>query len=160
MPRLNKKDHRDKLQREKDLLRTAELYLQGKRQSEIAEEIGVTQQQISLDLKELRKRWLDKSIEKIDEKKAEELAKIDQLERKYWDAWQMSCDYVIKETTSNNRRVKVLIPHDQNNPLGDTKYLAGVQWCINKRCQILGVDAPQKIAGPDGKDVVFKVKFE
>lgn len=27
---------------------------------------------------------------------------------------------------------------------GDTKFLAGVQWCIERRCKLLGLDAPSK----------------
>lgn len=27
---------------------------------------------------------------------------------------------------------------------GDTKFLAGVQWCIDRRCKLLGLDAPSK----------------
>ena len=32
---------------------------------------------------------------------------------------------------------------------GNPSFLAGVQWCINKRCEILGLDAPKKIAPTD-----------
>jgi len=151
--------NRHEFQRENDLLMTSELYLQGKTQIEISNIIGVAQATISNDLKELRKRWLDKSVQKIDQRKAEELAKVDQLERKYWEAWQKSCDYVVKETLVNDKPVKVLIPRNQTTPLGDTKYLNGIQWCVNKRCQILGVDAPQKISVPDGS-IEINVEFK
>ena len=84
---------RPEFKREQDLLKEAELYLQGKTQVEISEIMEVSQPTISKDLKELQKRWLDKSVQKIDERKAEELAKIDQLERSHWEAWEKSCGY-------------------------------------------------------------------
>jgi predicted transcriptional regulator len=142
-----KQVQRSKLERERDLLKTAELYLQGKTQCEIAGVLGVSQPTISKDLKELQKRWLEKSVKAIDERKAEELAKIDQLERTHWEAWVKSCEYRTMVTDVKGKKIKILVPQDQSNPMGDTKYLAGVQWCIDRRCKILGVDAPQKIDG-------------
>jgi hypothetical protein len=147
-----KKYHRDNIQREKDLLRTAELNLHGKLQSEIAEEIGVTQQQISKDLKELRKRWLNKSVEKIDQKKAEELAKIDQLERTYWDAWRKSTEYKTGKAKVGGRDVTVLVPADKSKPYGAKGFLDSIQWCITRRRAILGIDAPKQI----GTDLNFR----
>ena len=32
---------------------------------------------------------------------------------------------------------------------GDPRYLAGVQWCVEQRCKILGLNAPQKVAPTD-----------
>jgi hypothetical protein len=81
---------RTKEQREADLEQIAELYLQRYKQSEIAELLGVTQQQISYDLKKLQKRWSESALRSFDEAKALELAKIDELERIYQDAWRRS----------------------------------------------------------------------
>lgn len=138
-------ENRSVFKRENDLLKESELYLQGKTQIQIAEIIGVSQVTISNDLKKLQKRWKEKAIQLIDERKAEELAKVDQLERTYWEAWIKSCDYRVMETDVRGRKVRVLVPNNQRTPLGDTKYLAGIQWCIDRRCKMLGVDAPQKI---------------
>jgi hypothetical protein len=45
----------------------------------------------------------------------------------------------------------------QDGQIGDPRFLAGVQWCINKRCEILGLDAPAKFAPTD---VDGKTTFE
>jgi hypothetical protein len=39
---------------------------------------------------------------------------------------------------------------------GNPEFLKGVQWCINKRCEILGFDAPKKnvLSGEDGQPFV------
>jgi len=153
-------ENRPKFQRESDLLKVSEMYLHGKTQPEIAEIIGVSQPTISKDLKELRKRWLEKSVQKIDARKAEELAKVDQLERVYWGGWKKSNEYQSIKKKVNGKDVTVLIPVDSSHPFGAKGFLDSIQWCINKRCQILGVDAPQKIAGPEGGDIKFVVKFK
>jgi predicted transcriptional regulator len=84
------KHTRTKIEREADLDRIAELYLQRYKQAEIAEILGVTQQQISYDLKKIQKRWSESALRSFDQAKAEELAKIDELERVYFDAWRRS----------------------------------------------------------------------
>ena len=42
---------------------------------------------------------------------------------------------------------------EKETMLGNPAYLAGVMSCIERRCKILGLDAPTKIAptAPDGK---------
>ena len=135
---------RTKFEREKDLLAISSLYLQGITQAEIGQGIGVSQQQISYDLKVLRKRWLQSSIVNIDEAKARELARVDHLEREYWEAWEKSKN-PHKTTASkkvNGEQVEKTIQGETGT--GDPRYLSGVQWCINKRCEVLGLDAPSR----------------
>lgn len=73
------------------LQEVARLYLQEKRsQGEIAEMLGVTQQQVSYDLKALQRQWRESTTRAISEAQAEEIARIDALERTYWDAWVQS----------------------------------------------------------------------
>lgn len=108
----------------------AALYLKGKYQSEIAAECGVTQQQISSDLKQIRKAWLEAGIRDFDAIKSEQLAKLDVLEITYWQAWEASDSRV----------------NSKGDRLGaDPRYLAGVESVIDKRCRIFGFYAPTKI---------------
>jgi len=136
---------RNKDQREQDLAVVAEMYLRGKLQQEIAEYLGsvreytLSQQQISSDLRTIRKRWLDSALRDFDELKAQELAKVDHLELTYWDSWDRS-------KVSSPKDVHKVI---QDFTIGDPRFLTGVQWCINKRCEILGIDAPAKFAPTD-----------
>ena len=81
---------RTPFQREKDLEKTSELYLKGHSQYEIARVIGVSRTQITYDIADLQKRWLERSMMNIDERKAEELAKVDRLEAEYWKGWEDS----------------------------------------------------------------------
>jgi hypothetical protein len=136
---------RTKVQRENDLVKISQLYLAGSTQAEIAAQLGVTQPQISYDLKELRKGWLESSLVNLDEAKAQELAKIDRLEREYWSVWERS--QKDKKTETTGEAGTTVRTEEQS---GDPRFLEGVRWCIHKRCEIFGIDAPRKI-GIDGK---------
>lgn len=114
---------RSNFQREQDLLRTAGWYLQGWTQRKIADALGVTQQQVSYDLQQIRAEWKERTALALDEHKTCELAKIDNMESGYWQQWQNSID------TSEHKS-------------GYVGYLDGVQWCIEQRCKILGLYAP------------------
>ncbi len=90
---------REKIERERDLLDVAELYLKSWTQQAIADYISdtyypdldpLTQQQIGYDIKILIKRWQKSQILNIDQAQARELARIDKLEREYWTAWERS----------------------------------------------------------------------
>ncbi|MFA5378937.1 MAG: hypothetical protein WC455_24500 [Dehalococcoidia bacterium] len=158
---------RTKAQREKDLERIAELYLHGWRQSDIAVDLDVTQQTISNDLQELYRRWQNRATTSIDAAKARELARIDELERTYWAEWVASKEERQSTTTKRIQRPaedkkdqlaqKPMTLRDEatihkEGRLGDPRYLAGVQWCIERRCTILGINAPIKgeLTGADG----------
>lgn len=138
-------------QRENDLERISALYLKGKRQADIAEELGVTQQQVSYDLKTIHKRWRESTTINLDEAKHRELDRIDLLEQTYWEAWERSLDERTKTRTERNTtsgrenqisRDKASI--EKETLLGNPAYLAGVERCIELRCKIIGVYAATK----------------
>jgi predicted transcriptional regulator len=81
---------RTQIERDSDLVKIGSLYFQGKTQADIAKELKITQQQISYDLKTLQTRWIEAGKEIIDAAKGRELAKIDNLEREYWQAYRQS----------------------------------------------------------------------
>ncbi len=112
-------------QREHDMIKTAQLYLQGLDQRRIAQEIGVSQPQIHKDLKKIKKEWLASALRDFDAARAQELAKIDHLEAKAWEAYE------------NGERA------------GDPQLLKQVAWCIDRRCKLLALDAPPRKEEPD-----------
>jgi hypothetical protein len=124
------------------------LYLQGWLQADIAEEVGISAATVCRDLKALQQQWVKSALVDFDEAKARELAKVDRLEREYWEAWLASKEEKMSTatetaTTKDGKRDKAQIRREERN--GDPRYLQGVQWCIEKRCKILGVDAAQKL---------------
>lgn len=140
---------RSKEQREYDLQEISGLYLQGWIQVAIANHLAktrpytITRQTISRDIKTIQDRWLASSIRDFDEARAQELAKIDNLERTYWLEYEASKDPVIKRKTAT----KV-----DGQTTGDPRYLQGIQWCIDRRVKLLGLDGPTRseITGKDG----------
>jgi hypothetical protein len=112
-------------------------------QSEIAKSFGVTQGQISQDLAIIRAQWLASAIRDFDALKAEELRKIDLVEREYWLAWERSQqdkEIEFEERGSKGTRSGTRSEGQAGNPA----FLEGVLKCIAKRCEILGLDAPKR----------------
>ena len=124
--------------------KVAELYLQGKWQSEIAGIVGVTQSQVSQDLTVLRRLWLQSSLINIDKIKSRELAKIDRLESEAWDAWESSVGKKIRTTESSGDKGNETKTETKIDA-GDPRFLQSIQWCIAKRCEIFGLNAPFKL---------------
>jgi transcriptional regulator with XRE-family HTH domain len=138
---------RSKIQRTKDLEEIARRYLRGETQVQIAEAIGVTQRQISYDLKKIREAWIASSVRDFDEIVAGQLARIDELERTYWQAW-IDSGGIRKRTTVKGRgsggreqpdNLEQIVT-TEDSP-GDPRFLAGVQWCIAERSKLLGAYA-------------------
>lgn len=136
---------RTRFERERDLEKAARSYCLGKTQREIAEELGVSRVQITHDLAEVRKRWQVSSVAVIDERKAEQLAKIDNLERVYWESFERSCEDkevdLAEKTSVVGDPDRTKASKRREGQSGNPAFLAGVQWCIEQRCKILGLEA-------------------
>jgi len=131
----------------RDRRRIADLYLAGWTQAAIGEEIGLSQQTVSLDLKALQREWLASSLIDFDTAKSKELAKVDRLEREYWTAWEASKldkETQVTEKVSSNEDLRNKAQIRREGQVGNPSFLSGVQWCIERRCKILGIDAPTK----------------
>jgi hypothetical protein len=128
--------------------KVAAAYLRGSTQAEIAVEQAVDQATISRDLKSLRAEWMKSALIDINDAKARELAKVDALEVEYWQAWRRSQEDAESEITKMqgddpNKPGKLEKQRKREGQSGNPAFLKGVEWCINKRCEILGVDAPK-----------------
>lgn len=149
---------RSKAEREHDLVVTAKLYLQGKNHWEIQDAINesheyhLSRNQITYDIKDLHNRWRESALVSFDEAMAMELAKIDVLEQEYWQAWQRSVGThreVTKSTEQSGgdkepwKKSKAVIR--EKELAGDPRFLEGVRWCIQKRMDIFGLEAPKKL---------------
>ena len=136
----------------------ADLYLQGWLQADIAGEIGISPATVSRDIKALQKDWLASALIDFDKAKAGELAKVDRLEREYWQAWARSCEDAetvtekARASKGSERPDSVEKTKQAKGQAGDPRFLSGIQWCIEQRCKILGVEAPKKteLTGKDG----------
>jgi len=160
--------NRKKIDIERDRRNISRMYLQGMLQAEIAEELGVSQSTVSRDLSYIQKQWQQERINNVDERKRIELAKIDNLELEYWEAWKHSLENAEVQTVEKQgiihdkdgkiigSRVKQI--DRQEGQAGDPRFLQGIQWCIEKRCELLGLDAPKKTdLTSDGKPVAVNI---
>jgi hypothetical protein len=153
---------RSKSQRLRDRRLIASLYLKGEYQSDIAAQLGISQGQVSKEIAVLHDDWRASALIDINEAKARELAKIDTLELEYWTAWKRSQEDAESEITklqggSTDAPSKLEKQTRREGQSGNPAFLAGIQWCINKRCEILGVNAPIKTQQENTGKVVFEV---
>ncbi len=153
---------RSKSEKERDRRNIAKLYLQGTTQMEIAERLNISQPTVSRDLTVIQKEWAAARINDIDERKRLELAKIDNLELTYWDGWKRSLENAETETTkmqgNKDEPGKIEKTKRVEGQAGDPRFLNGVGWCINKRCELLGLNAPKDI--DVGGQVNIKVVYD
>lgn len=160
---------RSKFQRKADYERITSLYLRGWRQADIAAELGLTQQQISYDLGVVQKQWRESTTMDLDEAKQKELSRIDELQNDFWTAWEESKKNVVTvgvEKKSITLKIKDASGGDIGLPAierkdsrrrtgqsGNPAFLQGVLSCIDRRCKLLGLDAPERkeLTGKDGE---------
>ena len=159
---------RSKAQRIRDRKVIADLYLRGWTQMDIAEKLKMTNAMVCRDIKTMHKVWLKSSLLDYDEAKGKELAKVDKLEFEYYSAWERSCE---NKETEVKKAVEALVGKRgpgttvrkeamkrEEGQTGDPRFLAGVQWCINKRCEILGLDAPEKKDFTSGGKTLLEIE--
>lgn len=119
-----------------------ELYLLGWGIWEIGRKLEITNNTVHTDLKFIQKLWQEKMVTGLDERRCEELAKIDNLERMASDAYvrSMGVEEVyteVDETSTfggkNQRKVT------KKQLVGDVRFLDKISWCIEIRCKMFGL---------------------
>lgn len=100
----------------------ARLHLQGYPGQEIAPKVGVSESQVSRDLKAITEVWRETALQDITERKALDLAELTLVKRELWSAWYSS-------------------PKKKKDP----RYLAEVLKALKQAAELLGYHADQKI---------------
>ena len=121
----------------------------------------------------LREEWKRERIHNMDEAKNVELQRIDRLETTYWEAWERSIEKLKKtkdkqratprRTDGGGTEMSVLTADKEvmtEERLGDPRYLEGVRWCIQKRCEIMGLDAPMSANINHSGTIVNRTTFK
>src|SRR5215471_7279803 len=128
--------------------RVGQLYVTGRLQVDIARELGISQPQVSHDLKAIQKVWLASSIRDFDLIKAEQLAKIDRIESAAWASFERSLqvrEITVQEVIDGETRTnKVTLRKEPQH--GDPRFLQIAQRCIDQRCDILGISTSTEAA--------------
>lgn len=145
-------------QHEADLVFIADLYSKGYAIPDIVQRINETRpyelstEVVSADIRKIHSRWIHSYLVDFDHAKAKELAHIDSLEREYWEAWrnslkaQETVDTEKVDDSQGNVRggktptySRTKVKKRKRDSYGSAEYLAGVQWCIEQRCKIMGL---------------------
>lgn len=136
----------------------AKLYVRGYYQAEIADSLGVCRTLICKDLAAIQEEWAKENVQNLNAVKVRELEKLDQIEREAWRAWERSQkdEETTKKTNielrSSDDAGTVHVPADKTEhtlkgQAGDPRFLDQIQKVIERRCRLLGLDAPTKIDG-------------
>lgn len=134
-------------------------YLQGMSQAEIGVQFNLAQPTVSAELIKIRDHWKQEYTLAIEERKAQECAKLDALEAVAWQAWERSCrdaktrkksrDDELRAVTINQAGKKVMT--EKMTPVrehleivtkgqaGDSRFLDRVAWCIEMRMKVFGM---------------------
>jgi DNA-binding CsgD family transcriptional regulator len=141
----------------------AALYLAGLTQWEIAGKVGITQGNVSRHLRAVRAEWAAAARADFEARLAEELARINAIERRAWECFERSCRdaesrHVRTETggelgtDGKPTPTKTISEKTTKGQVGDPRFLERVSWCVEQRLKVLGGYAPTKVAPttPDG----------
>jgi hypothetical protein len=114
---------------------------------------------IEKDIKELHERWKEAYLGETNELMSRELKRIDNLEAAYWDSYERSLSdkEILKEEEEEGENTGGSSPglpagkfkkkrsaRELHQRDGSVQFLDGIKWCINQRCDILGLKAPLK----------------
>jgi hypothetical protein len=154
MTRRNQAKELEMLQRQEQV---AKLLLAGVRSHRgIGELVGVSRATVTRDLAAVREMWRARSVEAIEERVAEELAQIDELQAKATVAWLRSCE----DEETNHAGVKkgrttkdgkplpdeIYLSQTRRGRSGNAAFLEKIAWCIQKRLDLLGKGGTGKVA--------------
>lgn len=132
-------------------------YLRGEYQSAIASSLNVDTATVSRDLAAIRAVWLTSAVRDFDAAKAQELAKIDEVERAAWQAWERSTKDkevatqeagAVKDAQTGKPIIKKATLRKEGQS-GNPAFLSTILTCIERRCAILGLDAPKRFVITD-----------
>lgn len=126
--------------RDRDRNTIALLYLQGVPPSEFVERTGLKSTYCKTLLIELREQWKRSNIKAFDERLREEILKIAMLEAEAWKQYFASAGAVEVVTTRFKDGGESKATKERNRP--DRSWFDTVQWCIQQRCKLLGLDKP------------------
>ncbi len=141
MPRGGPADRFRTLERRKAV---AARYLRGEPQWSIGRALEVSQQTVSADLAAIRQEWLAACVRDFDQAKAQELARVDEVERAAWQGWAKSQENAetLRAERSQGADKAVKISRGQ---AGDPRFLKIILGCIERRCAICGIDAEKRL---------------
>ena len=136
-------------------LKAAELHLQGMPQRAIAAKLGCGVASVNRDLKAVLDHWQAAATDSREAWVAKELGRLGLVEKEAWRGWKRSLkDHEVINTkkTSGGGDTKAEASKRTEGQAGDPQFLRRVLDCVTRRCELLGLNAPQRQehTGPGG----------
>lgn len=149
---------RTKVQRLKDREQIAGLLLRSHTLVRIAEITGLSYKTIQREVRVLEAEWRDAASADIAEVQVRELRRLEQIESEAWAEWERSKQDYEKRVSQSGGEGGGYDKTETGGRLGDPRYLQAALAAHERRCKLLGLDAPQKIAptNPDGSALTTK----
>lgn len=145
----------------------SELYLKGRKQYEMPAimakmNIHISESSVRRAISLLQEEWRRERIHNINALKQIQLEKIDLLEREYYAAWMRSQRMAVKRVSRSGTVGPNSVSEDtetKEKQVGDPRFLQGIQWCVDKRCEILGINnaTRQEAMGITVKSIVIQL---
>lgn len=168
---------RNKAERLRDLATVSEWYVEGMPQWKMAEHLGLSAQQITYDLKQVRKEWREKYVD-VGNVIMAQIAKYDQIEAYAWESFLASREgvatqvsYTPEEDEETGRRVPKLAAaarradfdliskEGPQEGAGDIRWLDLVDKCIVRRLQLLDIAIKQGVGAAELPSGVIEGEF-
>lgn len=160
------KFHRSSAEIQEHLNIIAGLYLRGHSIRQIVDAVNnQSERQTSIrtvhnDIQTLLAEYKEQRIVELEDAQRVELARINEVEKTAWDAWERSKQretQTDKSVTGDKARTESGTTKEETP--GDPRFLQLIMTCIEKRCKILGLDAPITIqgTGTDGAITIVRL---
>jgi len=149
---------RSKSQLAADRRNVAELYLKGHGIMQIAALLGMSHSTVSADLAYLRDEWVKCAAKSFDQKRAEQLERLDKLEREAWHGWERSQQHsekhIVKTTnapplpgaTQRPGPSRTESTAERVDRIGDPRFLNLIREIIIERARLLGLHEPEEVS--------------
>lgn len=138
----------DDAKREKRRRDVAALILEGRTLTEISSTLGISVGCAWNDITYARKLWREETIQDVATERDQELSKLEAIEREALKGWMRSQENAVaiqeKDTPDGQETTKTT-----KGQAGDHGFLGKIIDCHTRRCKILGLEAPTKIADTD-----------
>lgn len=144
----------------------ARMYLRGNSIRQIVDFINAESKRktsirtVHNDIQTLLVEYKEQRIVELEDAQRVELAKLNEVEKTAWEAWERSKQ---KETQTDKsvtgEKARTESGTTKEETPGDPRFLQLVMNCIDKRCKILGLDAPVTIQGTGADGAITIVRL-
>jgi predicted transcriptional regulator len=150
-------------ERERDLAVIAERILQGHEQAAIAKDLGLSQPQISYDMRKIRARWAERASAAVEEHVHQQLAETRMIKKTAWESWRRSCNEKKRSATvarksggKETAEKRVLSEERDGNPA----YLDLFMKAMEREARLLGLDKQKHYVEGTVRTIVLRTNLE